>query len=261
MKARLGMVTIGQAPRVDVVPEMAEVLGPAVEIVERGALDGLSREEIVKLEPGPGDEVLVTRLGDGRSVFVSKRHITPRVQAQIEAFEAEDIAMTVLLCTGRFQGLSARRPLVEPDRILLGVIGGVRFAGRLGVLTPSTRHVEQTERRWRGYGFDPVVVPTSPYETTSPHEATRSLAAVAERLAAGNTGFVLLDCIGFRQRLRRELQAAVGVPVVVANLLVARVVAEMLGVQAGSAGPTQAGDGSDDAHTGPERIAGKVGDR
>jgi hypothetical protein len=28
MKARIGMVTIGQSPRVDVVPEMAELLGP-----------------------------------------------------------------------------------------------------------------------------------------------------------------------------------------------------------------------------------------
>ena len=41
MRRRLGIVTIGQTPRTDVIPEMAEVLGPGVEIVERGALDGL----------------------------------------------------------------------------------------------------------------------------------------------------------------------------------------------------------------------------
>jgi protein AroM len=223
MKARLGMITIGQAPRVDVVPEMAEILGPGVEIVERGALDGLGRSEIAGLAPGPGDEVLVTRLTDGGSVFVAKRHVTPRVQRRIEELEGEGVAMTLLLCTGTFEGLRAARPLVEPDKILVGVIRGVRFAGRLGVLTPSERHLAQTERRWRSYGFDPVVLAMSPYEHASSTEP------LADRFRAAGAGLLLLDCIGFRRQAREELQARLEVPVIVANLMVARVVAEMLG--------------------------------
>ncbi len=43
-RARLGIVTIGQTPRSDVVPEMAEVLGPGVEILERGALEHVIAE-------------------------------------------------------------------------------------------------------------------------------------------------------------------------------------------------------------------------
>jgi protein AroM len=70
-RARLGLVTIGQTPRTDVVPEMAEVLGPGIEIVERGALDGLDIQAITALAPGPGDEVLVTRLRGGAPVFVA----------------------------------------------------------------------------------------------------------------------------------------------------------------------------------------------
>ena len=37
----VGLVTIGQSPRADVVPDMAAILGPGVAIRERGALDGL----------------------------------------------------------------------------------------------------------------------------------------------------------------------------------------------------------------------------
>jgi protein AroM len=223
MKARLGIVTIGQAPRVDVVPEMADVMGPGVEIVERGALDGLADAEIAALAPGEGDQVLVTRLVDGRSVFLAKRHATPRVQRQIDALEADGVDLTLVLCTGTFPGLSATRPLVEPDRVIVGVLRGVQFAGRLGVLTPSERHVAQTEARWRGHGFDPVVVPVSPY-----HEQS-SMAAAAAALRAGGAGFVLMDCMGFRRQAREELRAALGVPVAVANLLAARVVAELVG--------------------------------
>jgi protein AroM len=223
MKHRIGMVTIGQAPRVDVVPEMADLIGPGVEIVERGALDGLAADTIAGLAPSGDDEILVTRLVDGSAVFLGKSKISPLVQRRIEELEAAGVAMTVLLCTGTFKGLDARRPLIQPDRVLQGVLNGVRFHGRLGVVTPSERHVEQTGARWRSYGFDPVVVASSPYHGDA------DTARAIEAFRAAGVGFVLLDCMGFRREAREALMQALGVPVVVANLLVARVVAELAG--------------------------------
>ena len=38
---KVGLITVGQSPRSDVVPDMAAILGGDVEIVEAGALDGL----------------------------------------------------------------------------------------------------------------------------------------------------------------------------------------------------------------------------
>ena len=70
--AAIGLVTIGQSPRSDVVPDMATILGPGVEIREAGALDGLARSEIDALAPTGDDEILVTRLRDGSSVFLGK---------------------------------------------------------------------------------------------------------------------------------------------------------------------------------------------
>jgi len=224
------MVTIGQAPRVDVVPEMAKLLG-AAEIVERGALDGLTPAEIEPLAPGAGDEVLVTRLRDGSPVFLGKRRVTPLVQAKLDELDALEVTLTVLLCTGAFHGLHSRRPLVEPDKVLLGMLRAIRFAGRLGVLTPSPRHVAQTEARWRNEGFDPVVVALSPYdeERTGAGQAAAGAEAIAGALRAGGVGMVVLDCIGFKPAARTELAQRVGVPVLVANLLVARLVAELIG--------------------------------
>jgi len=223
MKPRIGMVTIGQAPRVDVVPEMADLIGPGVEIVERGALDALGGDAIAALAPSGDDEILVTRLVDGSAVFLGKPNVTPLVQKRIDELEAGGVAMTVLLCTGKFKGLEARRPLIQPDRVLQGVLSGVAFKGRLGVVTPSERHVAQTGARWRSYGFEPVVVASSPY-----HDGSTTGRAI-DAFRAGGVGFVLLDCMGFRREAREELQRALGVPVVVANLLVARVVAELAG--------------------------------
>ncbi|NCB17973.1 MAG: hypothetical protein EOM65_17595 [Synergistales bacterium] len=60
MRKIIGTVTIGQSPRTDVIPDIASILGPDVEIREAGALDGLSRDEIAAFCPGkrrlcPGD--------------------------------------------------------------------------------------------------------------------------------------------------------------------------------------------------------------
>lgn len=222
----VGLITIGQSPRVDVVPDMAEVIGSGVELREAGALDDLDRAAIDALAPREGDEILVTRLRDGAPVFVAKRHVVARVQERIAALEREGAALTALLCTGAFPPLRAARPLIQPQPVLLGVLRGMRWPGRLGVLTPSVPHVPQTEARWRADGFDPVVVPLSPYEEGDSAAVTRA----AESLRGARVGLVVMDCMGFRRKTRTELQGLTGAAVLVANLLLARVVAEVCGV-------------------------------
>jgi len=221
----IGLVTIGQSPRVDVVPEMAAVMGPGVDVREAGALDGLSGAEIAALAPTGDDEILVTRLADGRSVFLGKQKIVGHVEARIAALERGGVAMTALLCTGAFPPLRASQALIQPQPVLLGTLRGMRWPGRLGVVTPSVPHVPQTEARWRRDGFDPVVVALSPYE----HEDAAALARAGGALRRAGCGLVVLDCMGFSRKTRDELRALTGAPVLLANLLVARVIAELCG--------------------------------
>src|SRR5205085_6227466 len=201
------------------------ILGADIEIVEAGALDGLTREQIAPLAPEGDDEILVTRLADGSSVFVGKTKMIPRVEANIAALEDRGVVLTVLLCTGAFPTLAARRPLLEPQQLLLGLLRAMTFPGRLGVLTPSERHVPQTQERWKQSGFDAVVAPLSPYE----EEDTAAVKRAADALKAGGAGLVVMDCIGFRRKTRDEVAHLTGAPTLVANLLVARVAAELLG--------------------------------
>ena len=221
----IGLVTIGQSPRVDVVPDMAAVMGPGVGVREAGALDGLSRADIQALAPSAGDEILVTRLADGSPVFLGKEKIVGLVEARIAALEHEGAALTALLCTGAFPRLRAARPLIQPHPVLLGTLRGLSWPGRLGVLTPSVPHLPQTEARWRRDGFDPVVAPLSPYEEEDPVAVKRA----ADAMRAGGAGLVVMDCMGFRRKTRDELRELIGVPVLLANLLVARVIAELCG--------------------------------
>src|SRR5262245_15085131 len=221
----VGLVTIGQSPRSDVVPDMIAVIGPGVGVREAGALDGLGRAEIAALAPTGDDEILVTRLADGAPVFVGKPKIVGLVERRIAALEREGATLTALLCTGAFPRLSSTRPLILPHPVLLGTLRGVSCPGRLGVLTPSVPHVPQTEARWRRDGFDPVVAPLSPYEGEDPAAVRRA----AEAMRAGGAGVIVMDCMGFRRKTRDELRELTGVPVLLANLLVARLIAEVCG--------------------------------
>jgi protein AroM len=225
MTTAVGLITIGQSPRVDVVPEMAAVLGPGVDVRAAGALDGLSRAEIDRLQPTGSDEILVTRLQDGTAVFLGKPKIVGHVEARIAELERGGATLTALLCTGAFPPLRSTRPLLQPQPLLFGALRAMRWPGRLGVVTPSVKHVPQTEARWRRDGFDAVVAPLSPYE----EEDASALARVATAFRDAGVGLVAMDCMGFRRKTRDELRGLTGVPVLLANLLVARVISELCG--------------------------------
>ena len=222
---KVGLITVGQAPRSDVVPDMAAILGGDVEIVEAGALDGLTREQIAPARPrgrrrDPGHPA-------GRRLLGLRRQDQddPAHRGEDRRARGPGRRLNVLLCTGEFPKLAARRPFLEPQQLLLGLLRAMVFPGRLGVLTPSERHVPQTTARWRASGFDAHVAPLSPYEENDPAAVRRA----ADALRAGNAGLVVMDCIGFRRKTRDEIAALTGAPTLVANLLVARVAAELLG--------------------------------
>jgi protein AroM len=219
----VGLVTIGQSPRPDVVPEMAAVIGHGVDVREAGVLDGLSRSRIDALKPTGDDEILVTRLRDGSAVFLGKEKIVALVEERVAALEHGGATLTALLCTGDFPKLRATRPIIQPQPVLVGAVRGMSWPGRLGVVVPSVPHVPQAVERWRGEGFDPVVTALSPYEEEDPAALRRAAAGVS------GSGLVVLDCMGFGRKTRDEMRELTGVPVLLANLLVARVIAELCG--------------------------------
>src|SRR5688500_18507552 len=95
----IGAITIGQAPRDDVVPEMEKLLGAGVRVLQEGALDGLSRSDIAALGPAQGDAALITRLTDGSEVIVAMRNLLGPPQACLDR-PAPQTEACVILCAG-----------------------------------------------------------------------------------------------------------------------------------------------------------------
>jgi hypothetical protein len=80
MARTVGLVTIGRARA----PTWSDDLGEA---------------DVLGLAPGPGDEVLVSRLRTGREVRLSRRPLEPRAQSCLDRLQ-RDADLSVLLCTG-----------------------------------------------------------------------------------------------------------------------------------------------------------------
>jgi protein AroM len=222
MATRVGMITIGQSPRPDVVPEVAALVGRPMEVIQAGALDGLGRTEVRLLAPGPADETLVTRMQDGTEVHVAKRHIIPRLQACIAQLESQ-VDVLVLLCTGEFPEFRAAVPLLEPqglvDKIVQAVVGP---GGRIGVMVPGATQVEGSRRKMAGYGLVATVVKASPY--TGPEEVRQA----AELLRTSDVKAIVMHCIGYTATMKDDARRISGKPVLLARSLVGKILEETL---------------------------------
>ncbi len=218
----LGTVTIGQSPRTDLIPEMQAILGPEVQVVEGGALDGLSLAQVQSFKPEPGDYVLVTRLRDGTSVKIAEKHILPLMQAQIDKVVALGADVVSLVCTGSFPEFGCPKPLIEPQKVLGHVVRSVGSRLRVGVVVPDADQIAHAAERWQDAGKAVRVVAASPYGDLS------RLDEIAGDLRRAGCELGVLDCIGFTFAMKKRFASRLGAPCVLARSALARVLREIL---------------------------------
>lgn len=217
----IGLVTIGQAPRDDVVPSMFPNFDPA-DLRQAGALDGLDDITITDLQPAGDDLPLVSRLADGREVVIAKERILPYMEQAIERLEVAGATLICVLCTGEFNLTSTRAMLVYPDKVLAGVVDGLFPGGALGVLMPHAGQIDWALTKWAAPGRRLVADWVSPYQSDGDPET------VFTRLADSGVDGIVLDCMGFGPEIALIGQRVTGLPVVQANRMVGAVVSAMI---------------------------------
>jgi len=188
------------------------MLGQAVQLVEKGVLDGLAKDEVDRLAPRAGDYVLVTWLRDGTSVKVARRLIVPKIQRCIEELEGLEVDLNVLLCTGEFPGLRAKKPLIMPEVLITSLVRCVR-GGKIGVVVPEKEQISGAIRRWKRVGVSVVVASANPYSDT---EALKKAALL---FAEENVDLTVLDCIGFALEAKEIFRRLTGKPAILPQAL------------------------------------------
>jgi protein AroM len=224
----VGVVTIGQSPRTDVVPDIAGALPPGTGVIERGALDRAGPAELAGLVPVCGEDLLVTRLRDGTEVTLAETRLMPLLQDAVDDVTGRGAVIVAVLCTGSLPGIRCPRPLLMPGPLVRNLVAAVAPGSRrgrlerLGVVVPAPDQAGAASADWSAAAGEVLALAASPYGPPA------ALAEVAATLAAWHPDLVVLDCLGFDGPMKQMVARAVGVPVVLPRSALAGALTAML---------------------------------
>ena len=222
----LGLVTIGQAPRTDVLADLAPLLAGRA-YVEHGALDDLDEHNAAAfavVAPDADETPLVSRLRTGGSVQIGHRALLPRLEAAIERCAADGADAVLLMCTGHFEPVPARVPVYDAESLaqasVVERVGDTAF----GVLTPVAAQVGESRARWAArIGRAVDVAPCNPYTAEPAEVASAALTLVAASAAQGTRlRWIVLDCFGYTAEQADAVAQATGCTVLLARTEAAR---------------------------------------
>jgi protein AroM len=191
-----------------------------LKIVEAGALDNLTLQQIESLRPRRGETVYVTRLRDGSEVKIAKERLIPLLNEKTKLLQQQDVEATVVLCSGKLE-LESRGRIIFPSVILERAVQSLLDErDRLGVLLPEKSQVREGEETWSKFAKDVKALSVSPYG-----ESIESLKRSAK--AFRDRDLIVLDCIGYSSHHRKTVRTLAGKPVISARSITFRFLEEI----------------------------------
>ena len=234
----LGVATIGQSPRPDLVAAFGAFAPPGVRVKVRGALDDVPTEAIDALASHPTDYPLLVRLADGTTRAIGRNWLHPFVVDAAQRLAADGVQAVVIACAGDFPDVALGVPVVLPGRVIPDIARALCATRRVGVVTPIREQVAAATAKWHADGFDPVVTWAAP-------DDDEALDRAADLLRDADVQLVVLDCMGHADAAAQRLEARSGVRVLPAQSLCARIAGELLRPPA----PASAFTAIEDEHT------------
>lgn len=224
---RIGLITIGQSPRDDVVPDMMAQIKADVEPVQRGAIDGLTLDEVRQLAPQGNEPWFVSRMRDGTEVPLARRELIPRMQARVDELTELGVDLIVPLCSADWSALHSQVPFINPGRALSVINEAlVRPDGRLGLIMPTEGQARQAQDRYSGSGKLVITTFAQPYTTEG--EQLDQCRVAGELLRTSEVDLIYMSCMGHTQKMRSVVRETSGRPTVTANGMLAALMSQAL---------------------------------
>jgi protein AroM len=224
--SKLGVITIGEAPRNDITPIFEKYLQNGQEVVQVGVLDGMTKQEAEEIiKPENNEYTLVSRFVNGDSVVMSRNKITPILQRKIDLLESKGCRRILLLCTGVFYGLKTKKAiLIEPEKIIPKIVAGLVKEHQLGIIGPLKKQQNLLDEKWSELIVAPLYITASPYNFNE-----KDFQAAAQALKEQNVDLILLDCMGYVEEMKQIVSKEVGdIPVMLSNALIVKIISELI---------------------------------
>ncbi|EIP4291569.1 AroM family protein [Salmonella enterica] len=224
MSASLAILTIGVVPMSEVLPLLTEYIDEQ-HITHHSLLGKMSREDVMAdYAVEPGDDPLLTLLNDNQIAHVSRQKVERDLQSVVEVLDNQGYDVIILMSTAAIKSMAARNfILLEPLRIIPPLVASIVDGHQVGVIVPVAELLAAQEKKWQVLQMPPV------YSLANPvHGSEQQLIDAGQALLDQGADVIMLDCLGFHQRHRDILQQALDVPVLLSNVLIARLASELL---------------------------------
>ena len=197
--ATMAILTIGVVPLAGVLPLLTEHIREE-QIAHISLLGEMTPDEVMaEYAVGDGEKGLLTLLSNNQLVMVSRQKIERDVRSAIHAL-----------------------PL-EPQRIIPPLVASIVDGHQVGVIVPVEEIMPMQRQKWLSLEKSPYYALANPF-TGSDSE----LLTAGKTLLEQGADVLVLDCLGYYQHHRDVLQKALDVPVLLSNVLVSRLAAELL---------------------------------
>ncbi|HDO4416263.1 TPA: AroM family protein [Salmonella enterica subsp. enterica serovar Typhimurium] len=224
MSASLAILTIGVVPMSEVLPLLTEYIDEQ-HITHHSLLGKMSREDVMAdYAVEPGGDPLLTLLNDNQIAHVSRQKVERDLQSVVEVLDNQGYDVIILMSTAAIKSMAARNSiLLEPLRIIPPLVASIVDGHQVGVIVPVAELLAAQEKKWQVLQMPPV------YSLANPvHGSEQQLIDAGQALLDQGADVIMLDCLGFHQRHRDILQQALDVPVLLSNVLIARLASELL---------------------------------
>ena len=224
MQETVAILTIGVVPVSEVLPLLTEHVSEQ-QIAHLSLLGKMSREEVMEdYALDEGEDPLATLLSDGKLAHVSRQKIERALQGVIEVLDNQGYDVILLMSTAPITGLVARNAiLLEPMRIIPPLVASIVDGHQVGVIVPIEELMDNQEAKWQVLEKVPLYALANPF-----WDSEAALIAAGRELMERGADVLILDCLGFHQHHRDLLQKALDIPVLLSNVLMARLASELL---------------------------------
>ncbi|VTT33882.1 AroM protein [Klebsiella pneumoniae] len=194
----MAILTIGVVPLAGVLPLLTEHIREE-QIAHISLLGEMTPDEVMaEYAVGDGEKGLLTLLSNNQLVMVSRQKIERDVRSAIAI-------------------------LLELQRIIPPLVASIVDGHQVGVIVPVEEIMPMQRQKWLSLEKSPYYALANPF-TGSDSE----LLTAGKTLLEQGADVLVLDCLGYYQHHRDVLQKALDVPVLLSNVLVSRLAAELL---------------------------------
>ena len=142
-----------------------------------------------------------------------------------QAVERDGAELLVILCGADWSQLSSPRLIVNPGQLFPATVSALAAGRKLGIIKPDAGQVKRERDRYAERGIDAAVTSASPYAGP---DRIRLAREAAEYLRDEGCQLIWMTCVGMDETMRSVVAEVTGVPVILAQSLLARIVGELL---------------------------------